>query len=70
MVSALSRSHVTTISKLSWTISLTFVAWLLGIILYSYYWVTSTLAEPGLGGYKREPLLHGLSLRFIDFLIW
>ena len=48
-------------SKLSWTIFTTFVTWLLGTILYGYYWVTATLAERGLGGYEREPLLPMLS---------
>lgn len=47
-------------SKLSYTILITLLCWLLGTALYAYYWVSSILAEPGLGGYERDPLLPTL----------
>lgn len=44
-------------SKLSRTILLTFMCWLLATVLYAYNWVSAILAEPGVPVYERNGLM-------------
>ena len=51
---------------------MTVVLWLVGCILYAYYWVTSILAQPDTYGYEKWvmfPLMGFLVYRFPFLLI-